>query len=118
MTAEAGVESATGTMKGVFEKRHSDLESYMNAFKDQPGQTEILVFLDGEPAGFDMLSRDVIHAAFFKMTEEDKAGSMSSLGRRKRFRSRLGGGCAFCYLAGIFVYLFPSCHSPYYIVVL
>ncbi len=162
MTAEAEVESATGAMKDVFEKRGSDLESYIKAFKYQPGQKGILVFLDGEPAGFDMVSRDaaykelhpklvksyameavllknrkdvangrkkaedfirqvtackgskyesagsgwdhrfegdeivgsalvygknVIHAAFFKMTEEDKAGSMSSLGRRKRFRT-------------------------------
>jgi hypothetical protein len=58
MTAEAEVESATGAMKDVFEKKHSDLESYMKSFTYQPGQTGILVFLDGEAAGFDMVSRD------------------------------------------------------------
>jgi hypothetical protein len=58
ITAEAEVESETGAMKDVFEKRRSDLESYMKAFKYQPGQTGILVFLDGEAAGFDMVSRD------------------------------------------------------------
>ncbi|MFO7980933.1 MAG: DUF6569 family protein [Candidatus Aminicenantes bacterium] len=162
MTAEAEVESATGAMKDVFEERRKDLDRYMKAFQYTPGQKGILVFLDGEAAGFDMVSRDsaykelhsklvksyameavllkngkevkngmkkakdfinqvtgcegkkyesagsgwdhrfegdeivgsalvygrnVIHAAFFKMTEEEKAGSMSSLGRRKRFRT-------------------------------
>jgi hypothetical protein len=132
------------------------------ALENYTGQKGILVFLDGEAAGFDMVSRDsaykdlhsklvksyameavllkngkelkngmkkaedfikqvttckgkkyasagsgwdhrfegdeivgsalvygknVIHAAFFKMTEEEKAGSMSSLARRKKFRT-------------------------------
>jgi hypothetical protein len=162
MTAEAEVESATGAMKDVFEERRIDLDSYMKAFKYKPGQKGILVFLDGEAVGFDLVSRDsafkelhsklvksyameavllkngndvtngmkkaedfirqvtacggrkyasagsgwdhrfegdeivgsalvcgkdVIHTAFFRMTEEEKAGSMSSLGRRKRFRT-------------------------------
>jgi len=31
--------------------------------------------------------KTVIHAAFFKMTEEERTGSMSSLRRRKRYRT-------------------------------
>jgi len=32
--------------------------------------------------------KNIIHAAFFMMTEEEKTWSMSSLRRRKKFRTR------------------------------
>ena len=162
MSAKAEVESSTGAMKDVFDSRGKDLDEYMKAFKCGPKQKGMLVFLEGEVVGFDIISRasaykelhqklvksyameaillknrksaksgvrkakdfikettackskkyesvgsgwdhrfegkhvvgsalvygkTVIHTAFFKMTEEERTGSMSSVSRRKGFRT-------------------------------
>lgn len=54
---KAKVESATGAMKDVFEQKKETLEDYIKAFRLVPSQRGILVFVDGEVAGWDILSR-------------------------------------------------------------
>jgi hypothetical protein len=161
LSAEADVNSQTGAMKDVFEAKKRDLDAYLGAFKSNPKQKGILVFLGGEVAGLDFVSHEraysllhdklaksyameavlenaenaptpdpakakafldeveacsekkyesvgkgwdyrfegqlmvgsglvaeekVIHLAFFRVTESEKAGPMAGLRRRKGFR--------------------------------
>ena len=58
MSADAGVHSATGAMKDVFEGKKDALEEYMKAFQCLPHQKGMFVFVGGEVAGWDMLSRE------------------------------------------------------------
>ncbi len=58
MSMKANVHSATGAMKDVFTSRRNVLEDYLKAFACRPGQRGILVFVEGEVVGFDLLSRD------------------------------------------------------------
>jgi hypothetical protein len=162
LSAEADVNSRTGAMKDVFEAKKRDLDAYLEAFKSNPQQRGILVFLGGEVAGLDFVSYEkaysllheklvksyamdalveksangkipdpdkarafldeaqacdekkyesigkgwdyryegklmvgsglaaedkVIHLAFFRITESEKAGEMAGLRRRKGFRT-------------------------------
>lgn len=156
----ANVHSPTGAMKEVFESKESDLRGYLETFPYVPGQKGIFVMLNGEAAGFDILSlrpayeiihpklvksyamdallqkknenetsadmaksfieeatrceekkyesighgydhrfegktivgsslvfqEKVIHMAFFRVDESDRAGTISSSSRRRRFR--------------------------------
>ncbi len=58
LSADAGVHSATGAMKDVFEGKKDALEEYMKAFQCLPHQKGMFVFVGGEVAGWDMLSRE------------------------------------------------------------
>ncbi len=161
MSACAGVESPTSAMKDVYKSSRNKLNEYLKAFKHVPCQRGLLVFINGEIAGFDIVSlesayetlhaklvksyamdallqrgkkaiepsidkakafveeataceekryesighgwdyrfqgkaiigsapvyrKKVIHAAFFKTGESDKAGPVSEYRRRKGFR--------------------------------
>lgn len=55
---EAKVDSSTGAMKDVFEQKKDTLEDYLRAFRLVPSQKGIFVFVDGEIAGWDILSRE------------------------------------------------------------
>jgi hypothetical protein len=161
MEHKTQVTSRTGAMKDVFEAKTQDLNEYLKAFRCVPGQKGVLVLMNGEPVGFDFLSRErafetlfpkliksyameavierkedaakaeasrpedflreaagceekrypsaglgsdyryegksivgsalaveehVIHLAFFRVTESDKAGEIARAGQRRRFR--------------------------------
>lgn len=58
MQQHAGVRSATSAMRDVYESRKGDLEDYLRAFPCPPHQRGILVFINGEAAGLDMISRE------------------------------------------------------------
>jgi hypothetical protein len=58
MSIDAGVHSATGAMRDVFEGKKDDLEEYIRAFPCLPHQKGILVLVGGEIAGLDILSRE------------------------------------------------------------
>lgn len=70
MSEDAGVHSPTGAMKHVFDSKLKDLDGYLKAFKCQPKQKGILVLLNGEVVGFDIVSRDsaykVLHPKLVK----------------------------------------------------
>lgn len=58
MSEEAGVSSSTGAMKDVFESKIKELDEYMKAFKCTTDQKGILVLLNGEVVGLDLISRE------------------------------------------------------------
>jgi len=55
---KAEVNSPTGAMKDVYEGKKEDLEEYMKAFQCLPHQKGIMVLVNGEIAGLDILSRE------------------------------------------------------------
>ena len=61
----ARVNSATGAMKDVFKQKETNLEEYLEAFQCLPYQKGIFVFIDGEIAGWDILSRESSFALIF-----------------------------------------------------
>lgn len=76
------VESPTGAMSDVFEQKRETLEDYIKAFNTVPLQKGILVFVDGEIAGCDIVSRtDVFGKMFSKFI---KSYAMDSLIRDRR----------------------------------
>jgi hypothetical protein len=58
LSADAGVHSSTGAMKDVFEGKKDALEEYIKAFQCLPHQKGMFVFVGGEVAGLDILSRE------------------------------------------------------------
>jgi len=58
MSESAGVHSPTGAMKDVFEGKKDDLNEYIQAFPYLAHQKGILVLVNGEIAGLDILSRE------------------------------------------------------------
>ena len=76
------VESPTGAMRDVFEQKRETLEDYIKAFNTVPLQNGILVLVDGEIAGCDIVSRtDVFGKMFSKLI---KSYAMDSLIRDRR----------------------------------
>jgi hypothetical protein len=65
MSFNAGVHSATGAMKDVFEGKKVDLDDYMKAFQCLPHQKGVFVLVGGEVAGWDMLSRETAFEVIF-----------------------------------------------------
>ena len=58
MEAKAyGVHSPTAAMKDTLEKHRESVDHYTKKFRYVEGQVGCLVFLNGKPAGFEMLSR-------------------------------------------------------------
>jgi len=62
---KTGVDSATGAMKDVYEQKQTNLEECLKVFQCLPGQKGIFVFIDGEIAGGDILSRAAALAMVF-----------------------------------------------------
>jgi len=97
MSYNAGVHSPTGAMKDVFEEKKADLDDYMKAFQCLPHQKGMFVFVGGEVAGWDMLSResafDIIFPKLVKSyaldaileKEKKKESSQKPLEETKRF---------------------------------
>jgi hypothetical protein len=65
-----GATAPTGAMRDVFKSRWSELGEYANHFRCTPGQKGLLVFINGEVAGFDLLSLalaySLVHAKLVK----------------------------------------------------
>jgi len=56
--AKAGTVSQTGAMKDTFVQKAAELDEYLKAFQHIPEQKGLLVFIGGEPVGFDFISKD------------------------------------------------------------
>jgi len=65
MSISAGVYSATGAMKDVYEEKKDVLEEYIKAFKCLPHQKGMFVLVGGEVAGWDILSRESAFKVIF-----------------------------------------------------
>lgn len=55
---KAKVISPTHAMRDVYESKKSELDEYLKMFEHKPGQRGMLVFINGEVAGLDIVSRD------------------------------------------------------------
>ncbi len=65
MSASAGVHSATRAMKDVFEEKKDILNEYIETYKCLSHQKGMLVFVGGEIAGLDILSRESAFEVIF-----------------------------------------------------
>jgi len=57
MAFEAKVALKTGAMKDIYDAKKAILDDYLAKFKVVVGQKGLLVFIDGKPAGLDLISR-------------------------------------------------------------
>ena len=60
--AKAGTTSPTGAMHDVFKARERELEECCRTFAPVPEQTGLLVVIDGEVAGFDVIPEPAVYA--------------------------------------------------------
>lgn len=65
LSASAGIHSLTGAMKDVFEGKKDDLKEYIRAFQCLPHQKGMFVFVGGEVARWDILSRELAFKVVF-----------------------------------------------------
>ncbi|OGD21535.1 MAG: hypothetical protein A2W03_12225 [Candidatus Aminicenantes bacterium RBG_16_63_16] len=65
MEHKTQVISRTGAMKAVYEAKTQDLNEYLRAFNRVPEQKGVLVYLNGEPVGFDFLSKEKAFETLF-----------------------------------------------------
>jgi len=61
---KANVQSDTYAMRDVYESRKSELDGYLRMFENKPGQRGMLVFINGEVAGLDIVSRDAAYRIY------------------------------------------------------
>jgi hypothetical protein len=54
---KAKVMSSTHAMRDVYENKRSELDGYLKSFELKPGQRGMLVFIDGDIAGMDIVSK-------------------------------------------------------------
>jgi len=95
LSAEAEVHSPTGAMRAVFEARTSDLNQYLKAFECAPHQKGLLVIVNGEVVGFDLLSLEsayeILHPKLVKsyaidaLLQKPDDGSKASTEAAKAF---------------------------------
>jgi hypothetical protein len=102
-SAAAGVSSETGAMRDVFEAKKKVLDDYLKSFQFEGGQKGALVFIGGEVAGLDFVSREeafgVLHAKLIKsyameaMLVGDRAGAGATGAAKweKRGEKKAGG---------------------------
>jgi len=96
MSVAADVQSMTGAMRDVFEAKKNVLEDYLKSFKLQDGQKGVLVFIGGEVAGLDFVSREqafaVLHAKLVKSyaMEAMLVGERAKAAKRKKKEEKEG----------------------------
>jgi hypothetical protein len=91
LACDMKVASETGAMRDVFEARGADLDSYLKNFKPADGGKGILVFIDGQPAGMDFVSRNMAFGTLFpKLVKSYAMEAMLLRERRKAGRGKGG----------------------------
>jgi len=65
MASRAGVQSETGAMRDVYEKRKDEMDAYLKAFTCLPSQKGLMIFIGGRVVGFDYLSKGSAFAGLF-----------------------------------------------------
>jgi hypothetical protein len=61
---KANVQSSTFAMRDVYESKKSELDGYLKMFEHRPGQRGLLVFINGEVVGLDIVSRDSAYRVY------------------------------------------------------
>jgi len=89
LACEMAVPSRTGAMKDVYDAKGADLDGYLKSFRLADGQKGILVFVEGQPAGLDFVSREAAFATLFpKLVKSYAMEAMLLTERRKRGRGK------------------------------
>ena len=84
LSIDAGIHSPTAAMKDVFEGKKDDLEEYMKAFPCLPHQKGMFVFMGGEVAGWDILSRESAFKVIFpKLVKSYAMDAVLEKGKKK-----------------------------------
>jgi hypothetical protein len=87
--SDLAVPARTSAMTDVYQAKAADLDSYLKSFRLADGAKGILVFIDGQPAGLDFVSRDAAFAALFpKLIRSYAMEAMLVTERRKRGRGQ------------------------------
>ena len=95
LACDMAVPSTTGAMRDVFEAKGADLDGYLKSFRLADGQKGVLVFVDGQPAGMDFVSRDAAFAMLFpKLVKSYAMEAMLLRERRKHGRGKGDAGKA------------------------
>ena len=88
MLAFSGVDSETKAMRAAFEGKRSDLQSYAKAFQYVPGQKGLLVLINGEVAGFDVVSLESAYEKLHpKMVQGYAMDALLDMNEKKATRS-------------------------------
>jgi hypothetical protein len=70
LARQSSVTSPTGAMRDLFEARRKSLDDYLRAFPPLPRQKGLLVLVNGEVAGLDIVSREeayrTLHPKFIR----------------------------------------------------
>ena len=95
MSLGAGVTSPTGAARDVYEARMADLNEYLGAFKCMPHQKGMLVLVNGEVAGLDLIPLEsackILHPKLVKsyamdaLLQDEKKCDKASPDRAKLF---------------------------------
>ncbi len=86
---ELAVPAKTGAMTDVYDAKEADLDGYLKSFRLAGGQKGILVFVDGQPAGLDFVSREAAFATLFpKLLKSYAMEAMLLTERRKKGRGK------------------------------
>jgi hypothetical protein len=83
-SAAAGISSATGAMRDVFEAKKNALDDYLKSFQFEGGQKGVLVFICGEVAGLDFVSREQAFAVLHSKLIKSYAMEAMLVGERAR----------------------------------
>jgi hypothetical protein len=62
--ATAKVSSSTGALRDIYESKKADLNEYLRMCQYRPGQCGMLVFVNGEAVGLDIVSRDAAYRVY------------------------------------------------------
>ena len=86
---ELDVPAKTGAMTDVYDAKGADLDGYLKSFRLAGGQKGILVFVEGQPAGLDFVSREAAFATLFpKLLKSYAMEAMLLAERRKQGRGK------------------------------
>jgi len=82
LSKHAKARSSTGAMSDVFEHKRFELDDYLKAFTAVPSQRGVLFLIDGEVAGFDVLSRESAFRELFPKLVRSVALDALLMGQR------------------------------------
>ncbi len=91
----AGTSSRTGAMRDAYTAKSGDLEAYLQAFSCLPRQRGCLVFINGEVAGMDLLSRETAYGTIHPQLVKSYAMDALLQGKEKSNESPDGKAEAF-----------------------
>lgn len=92
LSEEARVASRTGAAADIYAAKKKDLDSYLAAFRVVPKQKGILVFIGGEAAGLDFVSRSGAFEVLFPKLVQSYAMEALLAGLKKAERHSPGDG--------------------------